>query len=113
MVTPRPSLLRTLAILACTLAFSFFVTGCGMSRAHYEKESGLQVLTEYTVQPTDTLKHAQPGDMIVVYGPTNDPRIDPVSGVYTCPEGVRVVTYRNGVMVGRYFQEHSPMTVSK
>lgn len=100
MVTPRPSLLRTLAILACTLALCFFVTGCGISRAHYEKEAALPVMAEVAMPN---------GDTRVVYGPDHNPSIDPTTGVYTCQEGVRVITYRNGQMVSRWFQAHETL----
>lgn len=100
MVTPRPSLLRTLAILACTLALCFFVTGCGISRAHYEKEAALPVMAEFQMDN---------GDTRVVYGPDHNPSIDPTTGVYTCQEGVRVVTYRDGMIVSRWFQAHESL----
>ena len=76
------------------------LAGCGsITRAEYEQANPNQPkITEYQ---TDE------GDTRVVYEAI-DPRID-FNGTYTCPHGIRVVTYRDGVIVGRYFQQHSEM----
>lgn len=74
-----------------------FLAGCGsLTRAEYEHANGLPVMAE--------CKHDN-GDVQVVYGPDRNPGIDPVSGEYSCPEGVRVAIYRDGTLVKRWFQE--------
>ena len=73
------------------------LTGCGYTRAEYEAAAKLPVLVEFDMPN---------GDRRVVYGPDYDPQINPVTGHYTCKQGVRVVTYRDGVAVAKWFQEH-------
>lgn len=71
------------------------LAGCGsLTRAQYESANALPILAE----------HEQDGTLLVIYGPDYDPCIDPMTGVYTCPIGVRVAKYRDGVLVQRYFE---------
>jgi hypothetical protein len=75
--------------------------GCGgISRKDYEQANPkLPVITEFQIKDGPDA-----GATRVVYGPDRDPRIDFTTGDYTCPEGVRVNTYRDGVLVARWFQ---------
>lgn len=86
----------SLALVIATV----FLSGCGsMTRAEYERSNGLPILAEYEKN----------GTAVIIYGPDYDPRIDPATGAYTCPKGVRIAKYRDGVLVARFFQEDSVM----
>lgn len=75
----------------------FALCGCtSYTRAEYEEAINLPILAE----------HEKDGTTLVVYGPDYDPRIDPATGIYVCPAGVRVAKFRNGVLIAKYFQEH-------
>jgi hypothetical protein len=84
------------------------LAGCGYTRAEYEQANGLPILATHALTEG---KYA--GATMVVYGPDKDPRIDPAAGDYSCPEGVRVAIYRDGVLVARWFQEHEKMRSSR
>lgn len=97
MVTPRPSILRTLAILICTIILSFFVVGCGK-----ETRTTWEAAFPWT-RPIliDTLPD---GTQVVGY-PDKLPRICPVSGEYTRTSGMHVNHYApDGVLVKHWFQ---------
>lgn len=74
--------------------------GCGsITRAEYENANPhLRPHPDY-VKPN--------GDVLVAY-PDLNPRMD-FAGNYTCQRGVRVVTYRDGVIVSRFFQTDQEM----
>lgn len=87
------------------IATAILLPGCGsMTRVDYERSNGLPVMAEHVVTEADDLSRAKVGDVVVVYGPDLDPRID-FAGTYTCPEGVRVAIYRDGTLVKRWFQK--------
>ncbi len=88
--------MRLLPLFAVLL----LATGCTYSRAEYESQRALPVLAEFTLPN---------GDTRVVYGPDSNPEIDLETGVYTCQEGIRIADYRGGVLVRRWFQEHSQL----
>lgn len=85
--------MRLLPILLIAAA----LTGCGsITRQEYEHAHGLPAITENT----------QDGTTLVVYGPDHNPSINPATGMYTCPTGVRVAKFnKDGVMVARWFQK--------
>lgn len=92
------------------------LAGCGsLTRAEYERANPLPFQSEYVVTDKDDTSKSglQAGDVIVTMGPDHDPRINPVTGEYSCKRGDRVAVYRDGILIRRWFQEFSVMKGEK
>ena len=84
------------------------LAGCGsITRAEYESANA-QYQTQLVEIPLEN------GDVRVCYGGLN-PQIALQTGgnVYSCPSGMRVVTYRDGVIVARWWQNDEPLAERK
>ncbi len=97
---PHSLALRPILTLLTTIILAVLVSGCGeISRKDWDAAR-----SQYDDYVTEFVNKS--GDTVVVHHGL-DPRID-VAGNYTCPSGVRVATFRNGVLIGRYFQQDQP-----
>lgn len=88
---------QTILAIALILA-ALSITGCGdITRAEYERANA--------DRQTQVIEIKLPnGDRRVAYRGLN-PQIDPATHTYTCPSGIRIVDYRDGVIVARWWQD--------
>jgi len=97
---PHSLQIKPLLTLLATIILAVLVSGCGeITRSEYDnaRSDYDSFVAEWQLPNGDT--------RVVHHG--LDPRMD-FAGNYTCATGIRVATFRNGVLIGRYFQKDQP-----
>lgn len=93
--------MRSFIALLCL----FVLVGCGQpySRAEFEadhpKDQGIDI--------TDAMPTDKAAGLVVMVYPGMRSQIDPVTGAYELEHGIRVVKYRDGIVVSNRWQRHN------